>query len=95
MFRPSTGQWLLSDNDRTITQRTESGSLPRFGRRGDRPIVGDWNGDGIDTIGVVRVEAGQARWKLANDIERPFTETETVFGEPGDIPLVGRWIAEA
>lgn len=25
-----------------------------YGRAGDLPIVGDWNGDGVDTLGVVR-----------------------------------------
>lgn len=91
-FRPSTGEWLLSDDDRTITQFDAFGATPKFGRRGDRPIVGDWNGDGVDTVGVVRVEDGEAQWKLTNDLSNPTTEETIIFGDPGDMPLVGRWI---
>jgi hypothetical protein len=27
-----------------------------FGRPGDQPLIGDWNGDGVDTIGIYRSE---------------------------------------
>lgn len=35
----------------------------RYGIKGDMPIAGDWDGDGIDTIGVFR----EGRWQLDRD----------------------------
>src|SRR5262249_48415724 len=34
-----------------------------FGTGGDKPVVGDWNGDGVRTIGVFR----NGMWYLDND----------------------------
>ncbi len=59
-----------------------------FGRAGDIPVIGDWNGNGVHTVGVVRGN----RWLLSNSnrsgssIAHDFT-----FGQPGDIPVVGDW----
>jgi hypothetical protein len=35
----------------------------RYGRVGDVPIAGDWDGDGVTSIGVIR----QNRWLPANN----------------------------
>ncbi len=59
-----------------------------FGNDGQRPIAGDFNGDGVSTIGVFsngewRLDAnGDGRWNADED-------TQLQFGQPGDIPLVG------
>ncbi|MDQ1709917.1 MAG: hypothetical protein QOG49_1302, partial [Frankiaceae bacterium] len=29
-----------------------------YGRSGDLPVMGDWNGDGNDTVGIARFPAG-------------------------------------
>jgi len=61
-----------------------------FGKMGDHPIVGDWNGDGICTIGVFRDgvfhldQDGDGRWNAAID-------TALAYGQDGDIPVVGDW----
>jgi hypothetical protein len=59
-----------------------------YGRPGDIPIVGDWDGNGTVTPGVVR----KGTWYLRNgnlggvaDVA-PFN-----YGRPGDIPIVGDW----
>ncbi|MFI5958759.1 hypothetical protein [Cryptosporangium sp. NPDC051539] len=59
-----------------------------FGRATDRPIWGDWDGDGADTPGVVR---DGNRWLLSDarggSASRAFT-----FGSPaGDLPVPGDW----
>lgn len=59
----------------------------RFGRPGDIPVVGDWNGNGVHTIGVVRGN----RWLLKNSNRAGGADYDFVFGEPGDIPVVGDW----
>ena len=59
----------------------------RYGRPGDIPIVGDWNGNGVHTIGVVRGN----RWLLRNSNSAGPADLEFTFGEVGDIPVVGDW----
>ena len=62
----------------------------------DVPVCGDWNGDGYDTIGVMRDVTGDARWYL-NDAGQytPGGVTEFFFGETRgphyDRPIVGDW----
>jgi uncharacterized protein with PhoU and TrkA domain len=60
-----------------------------YGGRGDVPVAGDWNGDGVDTIGVFR----DGQWLMDSDGDGHLTEQDRTieFGQPGDIPLVGDW----
>ena len=60
-----------------------------YGSPGDIPVVGDWNGEGVETIGVVR----GTRWLLRNN-NSPGTaaiDFTCSFCQPGDIPVVGDW----
>jgi hypothetical protein len=57
-----------------------------YGNPGDIPLVGDWNGDGLDEIGVYRPSTAQ--WFLRG---RDGQTHSLVFGAVGDIPLVGKW----
>ncbi|MCC9656854.1 carboxypeptidase regulatory-like domain-containing protein [Rhodopirellula sp. JC737] len=59
----------------------------QYGEQVDTPIAGDWNGDGIDQIGVFR--AGQ--WLLDDDADGRWTGKTKPhqFGRPGDEPIVG------
>ncbi|GAA5528357.1 M23 family metallopeptidase [Herpetosiphon gulosus] len=57
-----------------------------YGQANDIPIVGDWDGDGKDTPGVVRGNM----WYLSNSYGEPYTISFN-FGEAGDIPVVGDW----
>ncbi len=58
-----------------------------YGKPGDTPIIGDWDGNGVHTIGVVR----ENRWLLKNSNRSGPADHDFVFGEPGDIPVVGDW----
>ena len=52
LFDPSAGTWYL---------RAETGATTRlysFGGAGDVPLMGDWDGDGVDTPGLYRPEEG-------------------------------------
>jgi hypothetical protein len=66
-----------------------------FGQTGDIPVVGDWNNDGFDEIGVFRIVNGQGRWYLdlnGNGVWEPGLDAVyTNFGQAGDIPVVGKW----
>ena len=58
-------------------------------KSGDRPVVGDWNGDGVDSIGIFR-QGGE--WHLSNTSTTPMTFRTFRYGlQAGDIPLVGDW----
>ncbi len=58
-----------------------------FGQAGDIPVVGDWNGDGTHTIGVVRGN----RWLLRNTNDAGPPDLDFVFGDADGIPVVGDW----
>ncbi len=59
----------------------------RFGRKADTPVTGDWNGDGITTIGVFR----DGMWRLDVDGNGRWNKRDQThqFGRAGDTPLVG------
>ena len=58
-----------------------------FGVEGDFPVVGDWNGDGIQAIGIFRA----GRWNLDIDGNGRWTAADEFveYGAHGDIPVVG------
>jgi hypothetical protein len=59
----------------------------RFGVHGDIPVTGDWNGDGIRSIGVFH----DGRWRLDLDGDGRWTSADGIitFGTAGDLPVVG------
>lgn len=59
----------------------------RYGQKSDRPISGDFNGDGIATIGVFR----DGTWLLDMDGNGRWSkgDVSAEFGQEGDIPVVG------
>jgi murein DD-endopeptidase MepM/ murein hydrolase activator NlpD len=59
------------------------------GNTSDLPVVGDWNGDGVDTIGVYRGSMGVYYLSDSNTV--PAVSYNFVFGNPGDTPFAGKW----
>jgi len=59
----------------------------RNGERGDKPVIGDWNNDGIDTIGVYR----DGTFYLRNSNTAGFADLIATLTEPGDLPVAGNW----
>lgn len=59
----------------------------RFGAGKDVPVTGDWNGDGIRSIGIFRNGA----WQLDLDGDGKWSDRDGIvrFGQAGDIPVVG------
>jgi hypothetical protein len=61
-----------------------------FGQSGDRPIVGDWDGDGASEIGVFN--PNDVVWKLDNNLDgQPDVEFQFTGMTASDIPITGDW----
>jgi hypothetical protein len=60
----------------------------------DHPIVGDWNGDGVKTIGVSRpTSTNKWEWLLRNANSGGSANIDVTYGSRGleDVPVVGDW----
>ena len=60
-----------------------------FGNPGDIPFVGDFDGDGIDTIGLYRQSTGFVYFR--NTLTSGAADESFFYGNPGDQILVGDW----
>lgn len=58
-----------------------------FGSVGDDPVCGDWDGDGVETIGLHRGRT----FFLRNSNSAGPVDVAFSFGRPGDVPVVGSW----
>jgi serine-aspartate repeat-containing protein C/D/E len=59
----------------------------QFGGNNDIPIAGDWNGDGIRSVGVYR----DGKWHFDMDGDGRWSDGDKTaqFGQKGDLPVVG------
>jgi hypothetical protein len=98
VFRPapdssSQAQWLLS-NSNVASPTTDIGPLD-FGIEGDVPVVGDWDGDGVATIGVFRNPPNtgySGQWFLSNkNVSNRVDVGPIYYGNVLDTPVAGRW----
>jgi hypothetical protein len=98
VYRASTGYWYLDTNgqgtwDNTIDQPKNWGGDPT-----DKPVVGDWNGDGKTKIGVYRKSTGV--WYLDTNGTGAWdtacsTNACISWGtDPSDLPVVGDWTGD-
>jgi len=89
------GTWDLNASADGVTDKTVFFGLP-----GDVPIVGDWNGDGKDNIGIVRFDAaaGQLAWYISNQSVSATANNAALpvssvyyWGVDGDMVVSGDW----
>jgi uncharacterized delta-60 repeat protein len=79
IFRPSTGQWLISSSfDNQVT-------TVAFGTATDRPVPADFTGDGRADIAVFRPSTGE--WFVLRSDTGTFYSFP--FGTSGDVPVPG------
>jgi hypothetical protein len=60
-----------------------------FGNPGDKPFVGDFDNDGVDTIGLHRESTGLVYFRNSNSTG--VADNEFIYGDPGDKIVAGDW----
>lgn len=94
-FDPAVRTWHLRNSNTTggasipafVFGPTTTATVDRY--PGRYPVAGDWNGDGIDTIGIF--DRTTATWYLRNSNTTGGSIGPFVYGKPGDLPIVGDW----
>jgi hypothetical protein len=85
------GAWRVSNaNAEQLSTSAPVFASYRWGRSGDLPVVGDWDGDGTQTVGVVRPNAALN----SNHLLLRNTDGSVLdfwYGGHGDRILVGDW----
>ncbi|HSJ85161.1 MAG TPA: hypothetical protein VLA91_15275 [Acidimicrobiia bacterium] len=61
----------------------------QFGNPGDKPFVGDFDGDGIDEVGLHRESTGFVYYR--NTLDTGIASNDFFFGDPGDRFVAGDW----
>jgi hypothetical protein len=91
VFRAAVGQFILKKGFSRTCLLPPCTITLFFGQAGDKPIAGDWNGDGIDTVGVAR----NGQFLLTNgpntNNTTPAVDFTINFGLGTDVPVVGDW----
>jgi len=83
VFRPGNGALYL----RNLNVTGFADVAINYGLGGDYPVVGDWDGNGTDTIGIYR----NGTFYLRNFNSLGFANITVAFGSPGDQPIAGDW----
>jgi hypothetical protein len=87
------GEWLL----RYSNSAGAPDKIIYYGGPGDIPVVGDWTGNGVTTIGVFRPPGTQYNhtnddmWLLRYSNTAGNPDNVIAYGAKGDIPVVGNW----
>lgn len=90
VYRPSEARFYivnkLGSNDQGLGAAEYS---ILFGNSGDKPFVGVFNGDGVDTIGLHRESSGLVYYRNFNTTG--VADAQFVYGNPGDMMVAGDW----
>jgi hypothetical protein len=60
-----------------------------FGNPGDKPFVGDFDGDGADTLGLHRESTGLMYFR--DTLDTGIAHSQFIYGDPGDVVAAGDW----
>lgn len=83
IYRDSNFRWYLRfDNSAGFADHTFGYGLPS-----DQSVIGDWDGDGDDTVGIYRNNI----FYLVNTNGATQADIVVPFGVAGDIPVAGDW----
>ncbi len=79
-FDPTTATWHL---------RTRAGdpTVFAFGTPGSQPLIGDWDGDGIETVGAYDPATATVSFRNTNSAGEP--DSTFLLGATGDVAIAG------
>ena len=60
-----------------------------FGDAGDKPFVGDFDGNGVDEVGLHRESTGRVYFRFS--LSTGVADQDFIYGDPGDVLLAGDW----
>jgi hypothetical protein len=60
-----------------------------FGDPGDKPFVGDFDGNGIDEVGLHRESTGRVYFRFS--LTTGIADRDFIYGDPGDFLVAGDW----
>jgi hypothetical protein len=89
IYRPSQQMFYLFTTTCTGSPMGAAQISFLFGNPGDNPVAGDWDGDGIDEVGLHRESTGFFYWR--NTLDTGIASDEIFFGDPGDRFVSGDW----
>ncbi|EGV15882.1 DUF7948 domain-containing protein [Thiocapsa marina] len=93
VYDPSAGWWYLDVSGDGFWTGGADAIFRLGGGEGSLPVAGDWNGDGVDTIGLYYPPCGlvvprcQRRWLL----DRGYRHDFGFGGGEGSLPVTGDW----
>ncbi|MEP7288458.1 MAG: PA14 domain-containing protein [Chloroflexota bacterium] len=90
IYRSSTAQFFLRND---LSNGTADYQMTFGVVNTDKGIVGDWNGDGVDSPSIFRPSSGMIYVSNAREVSGTITQNANfTFGSPGDIPFTGDWV---
>jgi hypothetical protein len=106
VYRPSEGRFILRDKNTNPANETSfyfgnpvpsstpgcfTTLNPQENLNGPFwPVAGDWDGDGLDSVGLYDCSVGV--FYLRNSNTTGFADITFPFGMAGDLPVAGRWL---
>ncbi len=89
--KDNTGEFILDSNDNGTCDPEDRKC--DYGLASDRPIVGDWNGDGRDEVGNFRAAGDAGQFILDSNGNGVWDPTDRVllYGYSTDMPIIGDW----
>ncbi|MDH3425725.1 MAG: PQQ-dependent sugar dehydrogenase [Acidimicrobiia bacterium] len=90
IYRPSTQQFFIINKLGSKAAGLGAAELVyAFGDPGDKPFVGDFDGDGTETVGLHRESTGLVYFR--NSHTQGNADAQFVFGDPDDRIMAGDW----
>jgi hypothetical protein len=95
LYNPTTSMFFLKNSN--TTGFADKTFLYGPAHRNMVPVVGDWGGDGVDTVGLF--DPTTSMFFLKDSNTTGFADTVFVYGaanqSPAAVPLGGNWTASA
>src|SRR4051812_8880659 len=86
LFDAAAANWYLHDR---LAGGAVTEAPVHFGTPGSVPVLGDWDGDGVKTLGVF--DPATATWYLRNSNSAGPADVVVRFGGQGMLPVAGDW----